>query len=63
MTKMGFRNPNLKIFEKLGGGCKTSLINRFWLESEEVGHVNPHSKGTLSQVQILVQTFRAKNDT
>ena len=42
--QMGFRNPNLKIFEKLGG-CKKSLINRFWLESEGVGHVNRHSKG------------------
>ena len=44
MTKMGFINPNLKIFEKLGG-CKKSLINRFRLESEAVGHVNHHSKG------------------
>ena len=61
MTKMGFINPNLKIFEKLGV-CKKSLINRFRLESEAVGHVNHHSKG-LSQVQILVHTFRAKNDT
>ena len=44
MTKMGFINPNLKIFEKLGV-CKKSLINCFRLESEAVGHVNHHSKG------------------